>query len=151
MAQQIADCFQRKCTNFFSILSSLTSLSLPNALLIIIIFLLIIPWSCHLFAFHKVLNNVLFVLSLMFLYSPLCYFLGFMILMYIFESYLDLRQHTALKLPKLPKTLEGVISQEKFEKSRAYSIDKRFSHHITLCKVITARLSNLLLIIDNFH
>lgn len=49
-----------------------------------------------------------------------------MILMYIFESYLDLRQHSALKLPTLPKTLEGLISQEKFEKSRAYSLDKRF-------------------------
>jgi len=48
-----------------------------------------------------------------------------MILMYIFESYLDLRQHKALKLPTLPKSLEGVISQEKFEKSRAYSLDKR--------------------------
>lgn len=51
---------------------------------------------------------------------------GFMILMYIFETYLDIRQHAALKLPTLPKTLEGVISQEKFEKSRAYSLDKRF-------------------------
>lgn len=49
-----------------------------------------------------------------------------MILMYFFETYLDLRQHAALKLPKLPKTLEGVISQEKFEKSRGYSLDKRF-------------------------
>ncbi|KAK7837973.1 caax prenyl protease 1 like protein [Quercus suber] len=51
---------------------------------------------------------------------------GFMILMYIFETYLDKRQHAALKLPTLPKTLEGLISQEKFEKSRAYSLDKRF-------------------------
>ena len=49
-----------------------------------------------------------------------------MILMYVFETYLDLRQHAAHKLPNLPKTLEGVISQEKFEKSRAYSIDKRY-------------------------
>lgn len=48
-----------------------------------------------------------------------------MILMYMFETYLDMRQHAALKLPTLPKTLEGVISQEKFEKSRAYSLDKR--------------------------
>lgn len=54
------------------------------------------------------------------------FFPGFMILMYIFETYLDLRQHAALKLPTLPRTLEGVISQEKFEKSRAYSLDKRF-------------------------
>ncbi|GAU28650.1 hypothetical protein TSUD_159310 [Trifolium subterraneum] len=50
--------------------------------------------------------------------------------MYIFESYLDLRQHTALKLPTLPKSLEGVISQEKFEKSRAYSLDKSHFHFV---------------------
>ena len=48
-----------------------------------------------------------------------------MILMYFFETYLDLRQHAAHKLPTLPKPLLGVISQEKFEKSRAYSLDKR--------------------------
>lgn len=54
-------------------------------------------------------------------------FSGFMISMYFFESYLDLRQHAALKLPTLPKTLVGVISQEKFEKSRAYSLDKRYA------------------------
>ncbi|PPD83450.1 hypothetical protein GOBAR_DD19628 [Gossypium barbadense] len=55
---------------------------------------------------------------------------GFMILMYLFETYLDLRQHAALKLPTLPKTLEGVISQEKFEKSRAYSLDKSHFHFV---------------------
>ncbi|KAI8023328.1 hypothetical protein LOK49_LG03G02188 [Camellia lanceoleosa] len=55
---------------------------------------------------------------------------GFMILMYIFETYLDLRQHAALKLPTLPKTLEGLISQEKFEKSRAYSLDKSHFHFV---------------------
>lgn len=60
-------------------------------------------------------------------YSSSVFFLtGFMIVMYVFETYLDLRQLTALKLPTLPKTLVGVISQEKFEKSRAYSLDKRF-------------------------
>ncbi|KAF5733074.1 CAAX prenyl protease 1 [Tripterygium wilfordii] len=53
---------------------------------------------------------------------------GFMILMYFFETYLDLRQHAALKLPTLPKTLVGLISQEKFEKSRAYSLDKSYFH-----------------------
>ena len=51
-----------------------------------------------------------------------------MILIYLFETHLDLRQHAALKLPTLPKTLEGVISQEKFEKSRVYSLDKRHFH-----------------------
>uniref|UniRef100_A0A2P2M8T9 CAAX prenyl protease n=1 Tax=Rhizophora mucronata TaxID=61149 RepID=A0A2P2M8T9_RHIMU len=55
---------------------------------------------------------------------------GFMIIMYIFETYLDLRQLAALKLPTLPKTLEGVISQEKFEKSRAYSLDKRYFNFV---------------------
>ncbi|KAF4386669.1 hypothetical protein F8388_006624 [Cannabis sativa] len=55
---------------------------------------------------------------------------GFMILMYFFESYLDLRQHAALKRPVLPKTLEGLISQEKFEKSRAYSLDKSHFHFV---------------------
>jgi len=37
-----------------------------------------------------------------------------------------MRQHVALKLPTLPQTLEGVISQEKYEMSRAYSLYKRF-------------------------
>lgn len=61
---------------------------------------------------------------------------GFMILMYIFETYLDLRQHAALKLPTLPRTLEGVISQEKFEKSRAYSLDKSHFHFVHECVTI---------------
>ncbi|KAH7513080.1 hypothetical protein FEM48_Zijuj12G0158500 [Ziziphus jujuba var. spinosa] len=55
---------------------------------------------------------------------------GFMILTYIFETYLDLRQHAALRLPTLPKPLVGVISQEKFEKSRAYSLDKSHFHFV---------------------
>ncbi|CAI9781542.1 unnamed protein product [Fraxinus pennsylvanica] len=55
---------------------------------------------------------------------------GFMIFVYIFETYLDLRQHAALKLPTLPKPLMGVISQEKFEKSRAYSLDKSYFHFV---------------------
>ncbi|TVU28006.1 hypothetical protein EJB05_19512, partial [Eragrostis curvula] len=54
----------------------------------------------------------------------------FMILMYIFETYLDIRQHRALKLPTLPKPLMGVISNEKFERSRAYSLDKSYFHFI---------------------
>ncbi|XP_021850368.1 CAAX prenyl protease 1 homolog [Spinacia oleracea] len=55
---------------------------------------------------------------------------GFMILMYFFETYLDLRQHAAHKLPTLPKPLVEVISQEKFEKSRAYSLDKSAFHFV---------------------
>ncbi|KAK8964288.1 hypothetical protein KSP40_PGU003772 [Platanthera guangdongensis] len=56
--------------------------------------------------------------------------LGFMILMYIFETYLDIRQHGALKLPSLPKQLDGVVSQEKFEKAKAYSLEKSHFHFV---------------------
>ncbi|KAJ0974435.1 hypothetical protein J5N97_016400 [Dioscorea zingiberensis] len=56
--------------------------------------------------------------------------LGFMVLMYIFETYLDIRQHSALKLPTLPKALQGVVSQDKFERSRAYSLDKSRFHFV---------------------
>ncbi|GAB2232161.1 hypothetical protein Droror1_Dr00011188 [Drosera rotundifolia] len=56
--------------------------------------------------------------------------IGFLILMYLFETYLDLRQHAALKLPTLPKPLVGLISQDKFEKSRAYSLDKSKFHFL---------------------
>ncbi|XP_028552043.1 CAAX prenyl protease 1 homolog isoform X2 [Dendrobium catenatum] len=56
--------------------------------------------------------------------------LGFMIFMYIFETYLDIRQNGALKLPSLPKQLEGVVSHEKFEKSKAYSLEKSHFHFI---------------------
>ncbi|KAK0582328.1 hypothetical protein LWI29_024246 [Acer saccharum] len=60
----------------------------------------------------------------------MAFFEGFMIVMYFFETYLDLRQHAAYKLPRLPRTLEGVISQEKFEKARAYSLDKSHLHFL---------------------
>ncbi|KAG8044253.1 hypothetical protein GUJ93_ZPchr0136g33676 [Zizania palustris] len=71
-------------------------------------------------------------MALPYLEAVLC----FMILMYIFETYLDIRQHRALKLPTLPKPLVGVISGENFERSRAYSLDKRlpvltFYAHLT--------------------
>ncbi|RWR80900.1 CAAX prenyl protease 1 [Cinnamomum micranthum f. kanehirae] len=56
--------------------------------------------------------------------------LGFMILMYIFETYLDLRQHAAHKLTTLPKPLLGVVSKEKFDKARAYSLDKSYFHFV---------------------
>ncbi|KAL6899521.1 hypothetical protein ACP4OV_006179 [Aristida adscensionis] len=65
-------------------------------------------------------------MALPYLEAVLC----FMILMYIFETYLDIRQHGALKLPTLPKPLLGVISNEKFERSRAYSLDKSNFHFI---------------------
>ncbi|KAE8665794.1 hypothetical protein F3Y22_tig00112528pilonHSYRG00008 [Hibiscus syriacus] len=56
--------------------------------------------------------------------------LGLTLLMYLFETYLDFRQHAALKLPTLPKTLQGVISKEKFKMSRAYCLDKSHFHFV---------------------
>jgi len=55
---------------------------------------------------------------------------GFMVAMYFFETYLDIRQHGALKLSNLPAPLKGVVSQEKFEKARAYSLDKSQFHFV---------------------
>ncbi|KAG4165909.1 hypothetical protein ERO13_A13G099905v2 [Gossypium hirsutum] len=63
--------------------------------------------------------------------------------MYLFETYLDLRQHATLKLPTLPKTLEAVISQEKFEKSRAYSLDK--SHFYFVHEFVTILIDSAIL------
>ncbi|GMH31312.1 hypothetical protein Nepgr_033155 [Nepenthes gracilis] len=73
-------------------------------------------------------NRFLFTSAMAFPYLEAV--VGFMILMYIFETYLDLRQHAALKLLTLPKPLVGVISQEKFEKSRAYSLEKSHFHFV---------------------
>ncbi|KAK4559310.1 hypothetical protein RGQ29_008508 [Quercus rubra] len=47
-----------------------------------------------------------------------------MILLYLFETYLDLRQYAVLKLPTLPLISQGAISPERFRKFRAHSIDK---------------------------
>eukprot|EP00249_Psilotum_nudum_P007280 c20445_g1_i1 orf=295-1569(+) len=56
--------------------------------------------------------------------------IGFMTFMYFFETYLDLRQHAALQLPTLPLPLLGVVSEDKFEKARAYSLDKSRFHFV---------------------
>ncbi|WCJ22725.1 hypothetical protein M5689_004799 [Euphorbia peplus] len=69
--------------------------------------------------------------------------LGVMIFMYIFETYLDFRQHKALKLPTLPKTLEGVIGQEKFKKARDYSLEK--SHFNLVHNFVTILLDSAIL------
>jgi len=70
---------------------------------------------------------------------------GFMIFMYFVETYLDLRQYAALKLPRLPEPLEGVVSQEKFEKARAYNIDKSRFHFVHVVVTIIGDSTILLL------
>lgn len=52
-------------------------------------------------------------------------------MVYIFETYLDLRQLQALKRPSLPPQLKGIVSEEKFEKSKAYQLDKRYATSCT--------------------
>eukprot|EP00243_Klebsormidium_subtile_P003695 TRINITY_DN17285_c0_g1_i1.p1 TRINITY_DN17285_c0_g1~~TRINITY_DN17285_c0_g1_i1.p1 ORF type:complete len:432 (-),score=113.02 TRINITY_DN17285_c0_g1_i1:190-1485(-) len=51
---------------------------------------------------------------------------GFQTVVYLFETYLDLRQLQALKRPSLPPQLKGIVSEEKFEKSKAYQLDKSY-------------------------
>jgi len=48
----------------------------------------------------------------------------FLWLVYVFETYLDWRQHQKLKEKVRPKELEGVIEDEKFLKAQLYGLDK---------------------------
>ena len=43
---------------------------------------------------------------------------GFIILVYIFETYLDLRQHARYKAKKAPQELTGIVDEETFTKSQ---------------------------------
>lgn len=43
---------------------------------------------------------------------------------YLFETYLNIRQRRKLHDPNIPKLLENVVEQEKFDKSRLYGLDK---------------------------
>ncbi|KAJ3259300.1 CAAX prenyl protease 1 [Boothiomyces macroporosus] len=49
---------------------------------------------------------------------------GFIVTIYLWETYLDLRQHSLLKRNIIPQALAGVITKEKFAQSNAYNIDK---------------------------
>lgn len=50
--------------------------------------------------------------------------------MYLFETYLEVRQLRENKLTTLPKTLEGVISEDTFQKTRSYSLDHSHFHFV---------------------
>jgi STE24 endopeptidase len=43
---------------------------------------------------------------------------GFSVTQYLFESYLSLRQYKVLQATKPPKSLEGTVSQEDYDKSQ---------------------------------
>eukprot|EP00246_Nothoceros_aenigmaticus_P009360 TRINITY_DN24819_c0_g1_i1.p1 TRINITY_DN24819_c0_g1~~TRINITY_DN24819_c0_g1_i1.p1 ORF type:complete len:455 (-),score=34.42 TRINITY_DN24819_c0_g1_i1:213-1517(-) len=77
---------------------------------------------------------------------PFLYFaVGVMIFAYICETFLDIRQYRALKIPTLPGPLRGIVSQEKFEKARAYSLDKSWFHFVHAAVNIVEETAILLL------
>ncbi|KAF8419697.1 hypothetical protein EV426DRAFT_269237 [Tirmania nivea] len=47
--------------------------------------------------------------------------IGFSAAQYLLESSLSYRQHQKLKGTKIPKSLEGAVTQEDFDKPQAYS------------------------------
>ena len=51
-------------------------------------------------------------------------FLGFAILVWGFELYLDMRQRKQLLVRDIPPTLKSIMSSQEFEASRQYSLDK---------------------------
>eukprot|EP00897_Mesotaenium_endlicherianum_P000131 jgi/Mesen1/10118/ME000075S09626 len=55
---------------------------------------------------------------------------SFVVVAYAFETALDLRQHRVLGGSSLPPVLEGVVSREKFERARAYGLDKSRFHFL---------------------
>ncbi|GBG61826.1 hypothetical protein CBR_g23782 [Chara braunii] len=69
----------------------------------------------------------------------------FMVVMYFFETYLDFRQHKALKSEKLPRALVGVVSHEKFLKARAYSLEKSRFGFVQGAVVFSENIAILLL------
>ncbi|KAJ2994140.1 CAAX prenyl protease 1 [Globomyces sp. JEL0801] len=59
------------------------------------------------------------------------YAIYFMMIVYVWETYLDIRQHLRLKLKTLPKALNGIIEKATFEKSSAYGLDKSSFHFVS--------------------
>ncbi|RKP35279.1 peptidase family M48-domain-containing protein [Dimargaris cristalligena] len=54
--------------------------------------------------------------------------IGFALAVYLFETYLDYRQHRKLKEKQRPEGIASIVSQDDFAKANAYGLDKsRFS------------------------
>lgn len=57
---------------------------------------------------------------------------GFIVVVTLFESYLELRQRGALRKPDIPPVLKGVITEKSFKQTQAYCLDKwNFSMFMT--------------------
>jgi hypothetical protein len=48
----------------------------------------------------------------------------FLMAVWVFETYIDYRQHQKYKEAELPKALVGIISEEKYLKAQIYGLDK---------------------------
>jgi len=76
------------------------------------------------------LNIEIFRFALQFHFRKMAFFifagtLGFMWLMYIWETYLSIRQHKVyVETKEIPSELHDSLDKETFEKSRLYQIDK---------------------------
>lgn len=66
--------------------------------------------------------------------------IGFGIAQYAFESYISVRQHRKLQETKVPKALEGAVTQEVYDKAQAsftnYSMSTKV-HQLTVYSRIT--------------
>ncbi|EFJ52686.1 hypothetical protein VOLCADRAFT_78672 [Volvox carteri f. nagariensis] len=60
-------------------------------------------------------------------------YVGFTVAVYLFHTYLDVRQLRALRRPSPPEALAGLFSPELYAKTRAYNLDKwsfSFAHSL---------------------
>ena len=71
------------------------------------------------FTFHSAIH---WSKNLMFTYLE--YTIAFLVVVWIFETYINVRQHRKYRERRIPQALLGIVSEEKFLKAQAYGLDK---------------------------
>ncbi len=68
------------------------------------------------------------------MFPYLNFIVGFVAFSYVLETYLDIRQHKNYKIKVIPDKIKSydLITQEQFEKSQLYGIDKRYFQLLSL-------------------
>ncbi len=56
--------------------------------------------------------------------------------MHFIECYIDFRQYKKYLDTKLPVELQGIVTEEKFNKSQAYGRDRMYVYHSNFLKYI---------------
>lgn len=64
---------------------------------------------------------------------------AFILAMYLFETYLSIRQHRRYKEKLLPSELNGIVSEDKFARSQARSIAWFHANNIHIRLIISIR------------